>query len=102
MRGSRERFATGLSARIVACVVAAMACALTLGAPSYAVAQDGAKKGSGRVSQEIFLDEEELDVEADLPSVDLVLSFKGLRYESIEARTTFFPELLETVQSAPF
>lgn len=62
----------------------------------------GAAPGGGRASQAIFLDDEELDVEADLPSVDLVLTFKGLRYESLTPKTTFFPELLETVESAPF
>lgn len=67
-------------------------------APIGAMGQDS----GSRKSVDIFLDDEQLDVEADIPSVDLVLAFKGLRYENLDPKRTFLPELYETVETTPF
>ena len=64
--------------------------------PAVADSQDG------RAPVDIFLDDEQLDVEADIPAVDLVLNFKGLRYETLESKQSFLPELLESVEESPF
>jgi len=92
------------AARSAMLVCFALGAVLSL--PGLCFAQDaGGEEGSeekGRVATEIFLEDEELDVEADLPSVDLVLTFKGLRYENIDPKTSFFPELYRTVEQEPF
>ena len=63
---------------------------------------DVAGQSRGRESVDIFLDDEQLDVEADIPSVELVLTFRGLQYESIELRRSFLPELFKSVDESPF
>ena len=63
---------------------------------------DSVVADDSREAVDIFLEDEQLDVEADIPSVDLVLSFKGLRYESIDKRKSFLPELFESVEGEPF
>jgi len=88
-----RRFPLTLSrarARFLAVVVG-----LFVSLPWVAMAQDSPK------SVDIFLEDEQLDVEADIPSVDLVLSFKGLRYENIDPKKTFLPELYRTLEEAP-
>jgi hypothetical protein len=57
---------------------------------------------SGREAVDIFLDEEKVDVEADIPSVDLFLTFRGLHYESLDAKKSFLPELYRSVEQEPF
>ena len=83
--------------RVVRGIFAVLCCAVVL-APLSAMAQDS----GGRKSVDIFLDDEQLDVEADIPSVDLVLAFKGLRYENLDPKRTFLPELYDTVENPPF
>jgi len=64
--------------------------------------QEAWAQSRGREAVDIFLEDEQLDVEADIPSVDLVLSFRGMQYETIELRRSFLPELFKSVDDAPF
>lgn len=57
---------------------------------------------SRKPQSEIFLEDEELDVQADLPSVDFVLNFKELRYESLTSRDSFLEEIFKSVEKDPF
>lgn len=67
---------------------------------SNAFAQES--NSSDKNTIDIFLDDEKLDVEADIPSVDLVLSFKGTNYEIKNYRESFMPELIKTAKQDPF
>jgi hypothetical protein len=69
-----------------------------------AQAQDGGDGDAQREKKggvEVF-DEDHIEVEADLPRVDFILDFKGLKYESLDHPEDFIPELLESVEEEPF
>ena len=71
---------------------------LLCGPSASAAAQDD----EAQAPVEIFLDEDRIEAEADLPSVDFILDFKGLRYQNIDKPEDFIPELLESVEKDPF
>jgi hypothetical protein len=73
---------------------------LSLALPSIAQAEDTrGSKGAGPVE---ILEDEKIDVEADLPSVEFVMNFKGLKYESLENPESFIKEILNSVEKDPF
>lgn len=51
---------------------------------------------------DIFLDDEKLSVEADIPSVDLVMSYKGLGYESQSFKKSFLSQIVQSSKKEPF
>lgn len=77
-------------------MVAAVICVVAL--PCAAFAQD-AHQGRA-VSFE--LDEEKLEIEADIPSVDLILSFKELQERNRAVKVNFLQEIVESAKEEPF
>ncbi|MFA5624378.1 MAG: hypothetical protein WC966_04915 [Bradymonadales bacterium] len=55
-----------------------------------------------RATVDIFLDDERLSVEADIPSVDLVMSYKGTNYESASFKKSFLQKVVDSSKKAPF
>jgi len=82
--------------RWLACVGGCVLAAMSFGDMGEAQAQGGKRPTA------IFLEDEKIDVKADLPGVELLLSFKGLKYSSLKEPESFIPELLETVEKDPF
>ena len=48
------------------------------------------------------LDEEKLTIEADIPSVDLILSFKDLKERDKSMKESFLDEIVESAKDEPF
>ena len=64
--------------------------------PSFAFAQDK----SAPVTFD--LDEEKLTIEADIPSVDLILSFKELQERDNSMKESFLDEIVSSAKDEPF
>lgn len=64
--------------------------------PAHAFAQDK----SSPVTFE--LDEEKLTIEADIPSVDLILSFKELQERDNSMKESFLEEIVNSAKDEPF
>ena len=67
-------------------------------APIPALAQDGQKNAP--VTFE--LDEEKLTIEANIPSVDLILSFRELQERGNNMKESFLDEIEESAKKEPF
>ena len=66
--------------------------------PAISWAQD-----SNRATPVSFdLDEEKLTIEADIPSVDLILSFKEIQERNHAMRESFLDEIVDTAKEEPF
>ena len=76
--------------------------ALGQDAESTAAPGDSGRGTRDKKAVEIFLDDEKLEVEADIPSVDLVMSFKGGQYDNALAEKDFLGEIGEAVKRDPF
>jgi len=48
------------------------------------------------------LDEEKLTIEADIPSVDLILSFKELQERDNSMKESFLDEIVNSAKDEPF
>ena len=48
------------------------------------------------------LDEEKLTIEADIPSVDLILSFKDLQERDNSMKESFLDEIVNSAKDEPF
>lgn len=48
------------------------------------------------------LDEEKLSIEADIPSVDLILSFKELQERAKDKAQSFLGDIVESAKHEPF
>ncbi len=48
------------------------------------------------------LDEEKLTIEADIPSVDLILSFREIQERNNNMRESFLDEIINTAKEEPF
>ena len=48
------------------------------------------------------LDEEKLTIEADIPSVDLILSFKELKERDQSMKESFLDEIIDSAKDEPF
>ncbi len=66
--------------------------------PSMAWAQDG--NNTAPISFE--LDEEKLTIEADIPSVDLILSFREIQERSSSMKASFLDEIVKSAKEEPF
>jgi hypothetical protein len=75
-------------------------CLLTLSAlsPPLAAAQD--KRGAPTPVE--ILKDEKIDVDADLPSVDFIMEFKGLRYQGLDQPQSFLQEIVDSIEKDPF
>lgn len=67
--------------------------------PTTASAQDN-NKNLTPVSFE--LDEEKLSIEADIPSVDLILSFREIQERGSSMKASFLDEIVESAKDEPF
>ena len=66
--------------------------------PSVAFAQDA--KGTPPAS--IELEEEKLEIEADIPSVDLILSFREMQERNQSMKASFLDEIVSSAKDEPF
>ena len=64
--------------------------------PACAFAQDKASPVT------FELDEEKLTIEADIPSVDLILSFKELQERDNSMKESFLEEIVNSAKDEPF
>ncbi|MBO5752277.1 MAG: hypothetical protein J6S69_01135 [Proteobacteria bacterium] len=71
---------------------------LCIGIPTTAWAQDD--KNVAPISFE--LDEEKLSIEADIPSVDLILSFREIQERGSSMKASFLDEIIESAKDEPF
>ncbi len=70
--------------------------------PTAAFAQDS-EGSSGRTAPvSLDLDEEKLSIEADIPSVDLILSFKELQDRAQDNAQSFLEDIIESAKHEPF
>jgi hypothetical protein len=69
-----------------------------IGIPNAAWAQDD--KNVAPISFE--LDEEKLSIEADIPSVDLILSFREIQERGSSMKASFLDEIIESAKDEPF
>ena len=67
--------------------------------PSIAIAQD-AKAQKAPVTFE--LEEEKLSIEADIPSVDLIISFRELQERNNKMAKSFLDEIVQSAKDEPF
>ena len=74
--------------------------------PSVCLAQDekqDAKQGEKNVAPVAFeLDEEKLTIEADIPSVDLIISFKEIQERDNSMKASFLNEIIDSAKDEPF
>jgi hypothetical protein len=68
--------------------------------PPLASAQDK-PRGGAPAPMEILKDEK-IDVDADLPSVDFIMEFKGLRYQGLDQPQSFLQEIVDSIEKEPF
>ena len=62
-----------------------------------------AQEDSGHTAPVAFeLDEEKLSIEADIPSVDLILSFREVQERNRERAQSFLEEVVESARHEPF
>ena len=66
--------------------------------PFCAYAQDEPK--AAPVSFE--LDEEKLEIVADIPSVDLIISFREIQERNSSMKASFLDEIVESAKDEPF
>ena len=64
--------------------------------PTFAMAQDA------KAPVTFDLDEEKLTIEADIPSVDLILSFKELKERDNAMKESFLDEIIDSAKDEPF
>lgn len=72
--------------------------AFFLAVPAISYAQDA--KSATPVSFE--LDEEKLNIEADIPSVDLIISFREIQERNSSMKASFLDEIVESAKNEPF
>lgn len=65
--------------------------------PAPAQAQDSTPKPTS-----FDLDEEQLTIEADIPSVDLILSFREIQERNQGMKESFLDEIVESAKNPPF
>ena len=78
--------------RLTICIFAAI-----LLVPALSFAQDKQPK-----TVTFDLDEEKLTIEADIPSVDLILSFREIQERNNNMRASFLDEIVNTAKEEPF
>lgn len=62
-----------------------------------------AQDDSGHAAPVAFdLDEEKLSIEADIPSVDLILSFREVQERNRERAQSFLEDVVESARHEPF
>lgn len=71
---------------------------------SFAIAPAAfAQDDSGHAAPVAFdLDEEKLSIEADIPSVDLILSFREVQERNRERAQSFLEDVVESARHEPF
>lgn len=67
--------------------------------PNFVFAQENQTK-TAPVSFE--LEEEKLSIEADIPSVDLILSFREMQERRNAMKESFIDEIIESAKKSPF
>ncbi len=67
---------------------------------SYALAQDTNNNATAPVAFE--LDEEKLTIEADIPSVDLIISFREIQERNSAMKASFLDEVINSAKDEPF
>lgn len=67
--------------------------------PNFAFSQENQTK-TAPVSFE--LEEEKLSIEADIPSVDLILSFREMQERRNAMKESFIDEIIESAKKSPF
>lgn len=72
--------------------------ALFMAMPAISYAQDS--KSAAPISFE--LDEEKLNIEADIPSVDLIISFREIQERNSSMKASFLDEIVESAKNEPF
>ena len=68
--------------------------------PSMSFAQDKEQEKTAPVSFD--LDEEKLTIEADIPSVDLIMSFREIQERNSAMKASFLDEIVESAKDEPF
>lgn len=67
--------------------------------PSAAFAQD---KQDNQKAISFELDEEKLTIEADIPSVDLIISFREIQERNSAMKASFLDEIINSAKDEPF
>jgi hypothetical protein len=70
--------------------------------PSVAFAQDKQDKQDNQKTISFELDEEKLSIEADIPSVDLIFSFREIQERSSTMKASFLDEIIDSAKDEPF
>lgn len=70
--------------------------------PSVCTAQDEEQGGRNAAPVSFELDEEKLSIEADIPSVDLIISFKEIQERDNSMKTSFLEEIIDSAKNEPF
>ena len=68
--------------------------------PATSFAQDKDAQKAAPVSFE--LDEEKLTIEADIPSVDLIISFREIQERNRSMKSSFLDEIVKSAKEEPF
>ena len=68
--------------------------------PAVSFAQDKDEKKTAPVSFD--LDEEKLTIEADIPSVDLIISFREIQERNRAMKSSFLDEIVKSAKEEPF
>ncbi|MBQ9816095.1 MAG: hypothetical protein IJM59_01325 [Proteobacteria bacterium] len=76
--------------------------ALILFMPSVAFAQDKQDKQDNQKTISFELDEEKLSIEADIPSVDLIISFREIQERNSSMKASFLDEIIDSAKDEPF
>ena len=75
--------------------------------PSVCFAQDATQEAKQSDNKNIApvafeLDEEKLEIEADIPSVDLIISFKEIQERDNSMKASFLNEIVDSAKDEPF
>ena len=68
--------------------------------PTMTYAQESDTQKAAPVSFE--LDEEKLTIEADIPSVDLIISFREIQERNNAMKSSFLDEIVKSAKEEPF
>ena len=70
--------------------------------PAISFAQDKDKDAQKAAPVSFELDEEKLTIEADIPSVDLIISFREIQERNRSMKSSFLDEIVKSAKEEPF
>ena len=82
---------------LLLCLIPAVSYAQDKNAP-----KEAAKDNQKGAPVSFDLDEEKLTIEADIPSVDLIISFREIQERNSSMKSSFLDEIIESAKDEPF